>query len=117
VEAEAPRQARAGLRSSGLVPIEVAAVDSEAAPPGTRRLFAAARMRMGAGELVLVTRRFAMLLEAGLTVEQCLDALIEQAQSETTKRILAAVRAEVLSGQPLAESFDRYPSSFPEIYR
>ncbi|HVQ27056.1 MAG TPA: type II secretion system protein GspF, partial [Planctomycetota bacterium] len=67
VEAEAPRQARAGLRSSGLVPIEVAAVDSEAAPPGTRRLFAAARMRMGAGELVLVTRRFAMLLEAGLT--------------------------------------------------
>lgn len=117
VEAEAPRQARAGLRSSGLVPIEVAAVDSEAAPAGTRRLFAATRMRVGAGELALLTRRFAMLLEAGLTVEQCLDALIEQAQSETSKRILAAVRAEVLSGQPLAESFDRYPSSFPEIYR
>ena len=36
VEAEAPRQARAGLRSAGLVPIEVAAVDSEAAPPGTK---------------------------------------------------------------------------------
>lgn len=117
VEAEAPRQARAGLRSAGLVPIEVAAVDSEAAPPGTRRLFWAARMRIGAGELSLLTRRFAMLLEAGLTVEECLDALIEQAQGESTRRILAAVRAEVLSGQSLAASFDRYPSSFPEIYR
>ena len=116
VEAEAPRQARAGLRSAGLVPIEVAAVDSEAAPPGQRR-FWAARMRIGAGELSLLTRRFAMLLEAGLTIEQCLDALIEQAQGESARRILAAVRAEVLSGQALAESFDRYPSSFPEIYR
>jgi general secretion pathway protein F len=117
VEAEAPRQARAGLRSAGLVPIEVAAVDSEAAPPGTRRLFWAARMRIGAGELSLLTRRFAMLLEAGLTVEECLDALIEQAQGESARRILAAVRAEVLAGQSLAASFDRYPSSFPEIYR
>lgn len=117
VEAEAPRQARAGLRSAGLVPIEVTAVDSETAAPGTRRLFAPARLRLRAAELALLTRRFAMLLEAGLTVEQCLDALIEQAQSESTKRILAAVRAEVLSGQPLAASFERYPSSFPEIYR
>ena len=117
VDAEAARQARAGLRSAGLVPIEVSAVDSEVAAPGKRRIFWAARMRIGAGELSLLTRRFAMLLEAGLTVEQCLDALIEQAQGESARRILAAVRAEVLSGQSLAASFDRYPSSFPEIYR
>ncbi|HEY1289620.1 MAG TPA: type II secretion system inner membrane protein GspF [Burkholderiales bacterium] len=116
VDAEAPRQARAGLRSAGLVPLEVSAVDSEVAAPGKRR-FWAARMRIGAGELSLLTRRFAMLLEAGLTVEQCLDALIEQAQGESARRILAAVRAEVLSGQSLAASFDPYPSSFPEIYR
>ena len=49
---------------------------------------------IGSTELALLTRRFAMLLEAGLTVEQGLDALIEQAQGESTKRILAAVRAE-----------------------
>jgi general secretion pathway protein F len=117
VDAEAPRQARAGLRSAGLVPIEVAAVDAEAAAPGTRRLFARSRMRLGGGELGLVTRRFAMLLEAGLTIEQCLDALIEQARGEASGRIFAAVRAEVLAGQPLATSLERYPSSFPETYR
>ena len=117
VDAEAPRQARAGLRSAGLVPIEVAAVDAEAAAPGTRRLFARSRMRLGAGELALLTRRLAMLLEAGLTIEQCLDALIEQAHGEATRRILAVVRAEVLAGQPLAASLERYPSSFPETYR
>jgi uncharacterized protein YraI len=68
-------------------------------------------------ELTLVTRRLALLLEAGLTVEQCLDALIEQAQSEASGRILRAVRTEVRSGRSLAAAFERFPASFPEIYR
>ena len=116
VEAEAPRQARAGLRSEGLVPLELAEVAPEAAAPGggpgLRR-----RRRLSSGELVLFTRRLALLLEAGLTIEQCFDALIEQAQDEAGGRILAAVRAEVLSGHSLAAAFDRFPASFPDIYR
>ena len=116
VEAEAPRQARADLRSKGLVPLELGEVAPEAAAPGgagwQRR-----RRRLSGGELVLVTRRLALLLEAGLSIEQCLDALIEQAQDEASGRILAAVRAEVLSGHSLAAAFDRFPASFPDIYR
>jgi general secretion pathway protein F len=116
IEAEAPRQARAGLRSAGLVPVELAALDAEAPLPGERwRL--SRRQRLSGAELVTVTRRFAMLLDAGLTVERCLDALIEQAQSESSGRILAAVRAEVLSGHGLAAALDKHPSSFPDIYR
>jgi general secretion pathway protein F len=116
VEAEAPRQARAGLRSEGLVPIELAAVDPEIVAPG-RTSWLARRRRLAGAELALVTRRFALLLEAGLTVEQCLDALIEQSQDDSSGRILAAVRAEVLSGHSLAVALDRFPGSFPDIYR
>jgi general secretion pathway protein F len=117
VEADAPRQARAGLREQGLVPLELAAVAPEAAaaPPGTGWL--RARRRLGSAELALVTRRFALLLEAGLTVEECLVALTEQAQDETSGRILSAVRAEVLAGQSLAAALERFPASFPDIYR
>jgi general secretion pathway protein F len=114
VEAEAPRQARAGLRSEGLVPLDLAPLDAEAAPPGR---WLPRRARLSAGELALVTRRFALLLEAGLTVEQSLSALIEQAQDLASGRVLAAVRGEVLSGHSLASALERYPSSFPEIYR
>src|SRR5262245_7967818 len=117
VEAEAPRQARAGLRSAGLVPVEVTAVGPEAAPAARGAPWGARRRRLSGSELTLVTRRLALLLEAGLTVEQCLDALIEQAQDEASGTILAAVRAEVLSGQSLAAAFERFPASFPEIYR
>ncbi len=116
IEAEALRQARAGLRSEGLVPVELAAIDAEAASvrPG---MFSARRARLPGAELALLTRRFALLLEAGLTIEQCLDALIEQGESEASRRILASVRAEVLSGHALAAALEQHPSSFPELYR
>ena len=108
IEAEAPRQARAGLRSEGLVPLELEALGAQA--PGSRRSLAG-------GRLVLLTRRMALLLEAGLGVEQGLNALIEQEEHEPSRRVLAAVRAEVLAGQPLAAALEQHPSSFPELYR
>jgi len=116
VDAEAPRLARAGLRSEGLIPVSVTPVDPEARARGAGGWFAR-RQRLSATELALITRRFALLLGAGLTIEQCLDALIEQAQDESSGRMLAAVRAEVRSGQSLAAALERLPSSFPEIYR
>ena len=116
IEAEAPRQARAGLRSEGLVPVELAPIDAEmaAARPGLMRR---RRARLGGAELVLLTRRFALLLEAGLTVEQCLDALIEQGTDDAGRAVLASIRAEVLAGHPLAAALEQHPSSFPELYR
>jgi len=116
VEAEAPRQARADLRSEGLVPLELAPVDAETPTAGAARWFGR-RHRLGAGEVTLLTRRLALLLEAGLTIEQALSALIEQAETDQTRRILAAVRAEVMSGHSLSTALERYPSSFPDIYR
>ena len=108
IEAEAPRQARAGLRSEGLVPLEVAALGAQA--QGSRRALAGSR-------LVLLTRRLALLLEAGLGIEESLNALIEQEEHEPSRRVLAAVRADVLAGQPLAAALEQHPSSFPELYR
>ena len=119
VEAEAPRQARANLRSSGLVPMELSAVEHEAAaaPQAGRWRWGRGRQRLGGAALALITRRFALLLEAGLTVEQCFDALIQQAQDEASTRILSAVRGEVLAGHSLADALERFPGSFPDIYR
>jgi len=116
IEADAPRQARSGLRNAGLVPVELGAIGSEAMAPGSRRLPWRGD-RLSGAELALITRRFAMLLDSGLTVEECLDALIEQAQDEASGRTLVTVRAEVLAGHGLASALDRYPSSFPDIYR
>jgi len=116
IEAEAARAARSGLRNAGLVPLELHSLGSEAAALGRGRLLPR-RRGISNSELALATRRFAMLLDSGLTVEECLDALIEQAQVGASGRILASVRAEVLSGHSLGSALDRHPASFPDIYR
>ena len=116
LESDSPRQARAQLREQALNPLAV-----EALSGADRRAGAAAgwRWRRGIGraELALLTRQFATLLGAGLTVEQTLNALIEQADSDGVRAALAAVRGEVLAGHPVAQALATHPREFPELYR
>ena len=63
------------------------------------------------------TRGLASLLEAGLTVEQAFNALIEQAEDERSRQVLAALRGEVLAGNTVAKALASFPNVFPELYR
>jgi len=118
LESDSPRQARAQLRELQLNPLSVeslaaAAVSARhAATPGLRL-----RSGIGRAALALLTRQFATLLGAGLTIEQTLNALVEQAETESVRRVLAAVRGEVLAGHPLAQALAAHPRDFPELYR
>ena len=116
LESDSPRQARARLREQGLLPVEVDAIAQHeaAGSPATARR--ARRRRLGAAALALLTRQLATLLGAGLTIEQALNALIDQAERDTERQILAAVRGDVLAGQPLARALGRHPAAFPEVY-
>ncbi len=118
VEGDAERQVRAILRERGLTPMHVAAIRaarSEAQTPGAaRRLW---RRGISGSELALLTRQFATLVHAGLTIEECLNALVEQTESARTRTVLAGVRGRVLEGQALARSMGDFPEAFPDIYR
>lgn len=112
LEADGPRQVRAALRARGLIATQVALAHE----PNTVRL-SLRRHRLKAAELAGFTRQFASLSAAGLTVAEALDACIEQTDSEAVRRVLAAVRGDVLAGLPLAGALARQPAVFPELYR
>jgi len=114
LESDSPRQARARLREQGMLPVDVAPI--AAAESGSGRGFAFGRGRLGAAELALLTRQLATLLDAGLTVEQALNAQIEQAERQTERQLLAAVRGDVLAGQSLARALAHHRAAFPEVY-
>ena len=114
LESDSPRQARARLREQGMLPVEVAPIAAEAGR-GARAL-GWRRGRLGATALATLTRQLATLLAAGLTVEQALNAVIEQSDAETERQLLAAVRGDVLGGQSLAWSLARHPAAFPGVY-
>jgi general secretion pathway protein F len=106
VQADTARDARAQVRARGLLP---SAVHKNAVHPWTRGLSAA--------ELSLLTRQMATLLDSGLTMEQSLAALIEEAEAASTREVLAGVKAEVMAGASLAAALGSRPRTFPEFYR
>jgi len=109
VESENARQARVQLRERGLFPLSVEAVERDEKRTG--------RVRLRSAELCLLTRQFSALLSSGLTVEQTLGALVEQADSPNIRAVLAAVRSDILAGHSLRSALDRFGYAFPPIYR
>jgi general secretion pathway protein F len=114
LESDSPRQARAQLREQGMLPVDVTPLSAR--EPGTARTFKLGRRRLGTAALALVTRQLATLLSAGLTVEQALNALIEQSERDAERQLLAAVRGDVLAGASLARALSHHPLAFPELY-
>jgi general secretion pathway protein F len=114
IESDSARQVRASLREQGLIPVEVDALTQVASVPGRKRTL---HRGLPTAQLTLLTRQLATLLGAGLTVEHTLTALIEQAETQHQRQVLAGVRGEVLAGQPLARAMNQFPQVFPELYR
>lgn len=114
LEADTARQLRARLREQGLLVAEVATVSEATMARGSSRWHW--RRGLSGTQLSLVTRQFATLLAAGLPVEQTLNALIEQADTDYQRQVLAGVRGEVLAGHSLARALQKYPRVFPELY-
>jgi len=114
LEADTARQLRARLREQGWLAAEVASVSEASMGRGGSRWHW--RRGLSGTQLALVTRQFATLLAAGLPVEQTLNALIEQADTDYQRQVLAGVRSEVLAGHSLARALQKYPRVFPELY-
>jgi type IV pilus assembly protein PilC len=67
-------------------------------------------------ELVVFTRQFATMIDAGLPLVQCLDILASQAENKAFKKILDDVKAHVESGATFSDALKRHPKVFDELY-
>ena len=68
-------------------------------------------------DLVVFTRTFSTMIDAGLPIVQCLDMLSSQAENKHFGEMLGKVKAEVESGKSLSESLGLYPKVFDELFR
>ena len=114
LESDSPRLARSQLRNQGLFPLDVTLIEAaNDADAGARKR----SRKLGTADLARITRQLATLLGAGLTVEQTFDALIEQAESEKERQLLARLRGSVLEGNSLGKSLAAYPETFSDLYQ
>ncbi|WP_316348219.1 type II secretion system F family protein [Desulfuromonas acetoxidans] len=114
-EMEAPSEAivRAQLRRQGVMPTKVKekgkGMDVELKIPGFEP-------KVTTKDLVVFTRQFATMIDAGLPLVQCLDILSSQQENSTFKRILVTVKEDVESGSTFADALRKHPKAFDELF-
>jgi type IV pilus assembly protein PilC len=67
-------------------------------------------------DIVVFTRQFATMIDAGLPLVQCLDILANQQPNKTFKTILTAVKADVESGSTFADALGKHPRAFDRLF-
>ncbi len=67
-------------------------------------------------ELVVFTRQFATMINAGLPLVQCLDILSSQQPNPTFKKVIAQVKQDVESGSTFADALRKHPKVFDGLY-
>src|SRR5207237_2235601 len=67
-------------------------------------------------DITVMTRQFATLLAASLTVVDTLTALIEQTENRTLQRTLIQVRESVLEGSSLATALGQHRRVFAQLF-
>jgi type IV pilus assembly protein PilC len=67
-------------------------------------------------EIVIFTRQFATMIDAGLPLIQCLEILANQQQNRTFKKVLTEVKQSVEGGNTLADSLKKHPKIFDDLF-
>lgn len=68
-------------------------------------------------ELTVFCRQFAIMINAGVSVIDCLEVLKEQSYTSFFKKVLARVYEDVKSGLLLSEAMAKHKRVFPEYFR
>ena len=67
-------------------------------------------------ELVIFTRQFATMIDAGLPLVQCLEIFGNGEPNKNFQRIIFNVKAEVEQGSTFASALNKYPRVFDELF-
>ena len=67
-------------------------------------------------ELAVFTRQIATMIDAGLPLVQCLEALAAQQPNKRFKKTLTEIREHVEGGSTFAAALKRHPSIFTTLY-
>ncbi len=76
----------------------------------------ALKYKLPLGELAIFTQQLASLLNAGLPLVQCLEALQDQTEDPVFRIIIRDVRADISSGNSFSSAVKKFPRSFNSLF-
>src|SRR5688500_10620430 len=72
--------------------------------------------RIKTRDIVIFTRQFATMINAGLPLVQSLNILAQQSENKALAEVTKAVVYDVESGNTLADAFAKHPRAFSDLY-
>ncbi len=67
-------------------------------------------------EIVIFTRQFATMIDAGLPLVQCLEILATQSKNPILSKVLKEVRTDVEGGSTYTDALRKHPKIFDDLY-
>jgi len=67
-------------------------------------------------DIVIFTRQFSTMINAGLPLVQALDILAKQSENQALKDVTMSVVFDVESGHTVADAFRKHPNAFSDLY-
>src|SRR5215203_1001611 len=71
---------------------------------------------IGLRDLVVFSRQFATMINAGLPIVRALYVLSEQTENPKLKDVVIEVRKDVEAGSSLSEALEKHPDAFSRLY-
>ena len=107
IEALSINDALNKIHRIGVLPSEVLPVHDIRPKSGFSLLFNFGQRRIGEDELVIFTRQFAVLLNAGLPLVRALNTLCKQMRFKRMREIIEDITEIVSSGQTLSNTLSK----------
>jgi type IV pilus assembly protein PilC len=89
-------------------------------PVKVKRRGTLANLQFGSGvspkEIVVFTRQFATMIDAGLPLVQCLDILANQQENKIFQAALRDIKGHVEEGATFSDALRRHPRIFDDLY-
>ncbi len=111
MEAESENIVRLTLRRQGIEPTKI--------KPKPKDLFQNVKFlqpKVTEKDIVVMTRQFATMIDAGLPLVQCLEILYGQQDNRTFKRILKNIKEDVEEGSTFADALKQHPEVFDDLF-
>jgi type IV pilus assembly protein PilC len=111
MEAADEEAVMAQLRGQMLTPMKV-----KAKPKDISEYLGFLKQTITTKDLVIFTRQFATMIDAGLPLVQCLKILGDQQENPTFKKIIEEVRSDVEQGSTFADALAKHPKPFDTLF-
>ncbi len=108
ITAESRDEVISQLRSRNIVPTSVTEKKSKG--------FSLSMGRISDKDLVVFTRQFATMIDAGLPLVQALDILATQVENKALAKTIEQVKLDVEAGSTYADALRKHPKVFSELY-